>query len=275
MALVRKGAAEEKVNALKAAGVRVETVDISNQKETAEKLSGVGCVVSALQGLRDVIVETQGRLLEAALAASVPRFVPSDYSTDFLEQHAGENRNFDLRREFHQQLSVTAIRATAIFNGAFAEILHYGTPLLNVKEKSVAYWEDPDWRMDFTTMDDTAAYTAAASLDEHAPEALHIASFSVSAKEMADMAGKIAGAPFELKRMGSLEELRSQNKRDREAHPEGERELYPAWQQAQYLQSMFSTHHSQLDNDRYAGLTWASFEDVLRGVLAGASRKGA
>jgi len=40
-------------------------------------------VVSALAGLRDVIVETQAALLDAAIKARVPRFIPSDFSIDF------------------------------------------------------------------------------------------------------------------------------------------------------------------------------------------------
>jgi len=63
-----------------------------------------GIAVSALAGLRDVIVEAQTVLLDAAIKAGVPRFIPSDDSIDFTKFPAGENRNLDLRREFHQRL---------------------------------------------------------------------------------------------------------------------------------------------------------------------------
>jgi len=53
-------------------------------------------------------------------------------------------------------------------------------PLLDFKKKVVGYWEDPDWHMDFTTMDDTGTFSAAAALDASAPRALRIASFQVS-----------------------------------------------------------------------------------------------
>ena len=66
--------------------------------------SRASCVVSALQGLRDVIVETQTVLLDAAIKAEVPRFIPSDYSIDFTKFPPGENRNLDLRRDFHNCL---------------------------------------------------------------------------------------------------------------------------------------------------------------------------
>jgi hypothetical protein len=43
----------------------------------------------------------------------------------------GENRNFDLRREFNEHLdgvSGDIIQTTSILNGAFADLLVYGMP---------------------------------------------------------------------------------------------------------------------------------------------------
>jgi hypothetical protein len=52
---------------------------------TGLRCRGAGCVVSALAGLRPVIVDTQSRLLEAAVAAGVKRLIPSDSSIDFTK----------------------------------------------------------------------------------------------------------------------------------------------------------------------------------------------
>ena len=92
--------------------------------------------MSALQGLRDVIVETQSVLLDAAIKAGVPRFIPSDYSIDFTKFPLGENRNLDLRRDFHERLEKASISATTIFSGAFAEMLTGQMPLI-LDRKSV------------------------------------------------------------------------------------------------------------------------------------------
>ncbi len=43
-------------------------------------------------GLRDVMLERQTVLLEAAIKAGIPRFIPSDYSIDFTKFPPGENR---------------------------------------------------------------------------------------------------------------------------------------------------------------------------------------
>ena len=74
-------------------------------------------------------------------------------------------------------LDKAPIQATSILNGAFAEILTYNIPLLDIKQQQVGYWEDADWKIDFTTMDNTAAFTAAAALDPTTPRFLRIASF--------------------------------------------------------------------------------------------------
>ena len=228
VALARKGVAEDKVRELQSFGATVAIVDMSSAADVSKACAGVACIVSALQGLREVIVETQSVLLYAAINAGVPRFIPSDYSADFTHLPRGENRNFDLRREFHERLDVARIQSTAIFNGAFAEILTYNIPLLDYEKKIVGYWQDPDWSIDFTAMDDTAAYTAAAALDASTPQALRIASFRVSPNELVNLATKLVKTPFKLVRLGSLEDLRAYNKRERAAHPEGENRALPA-----------------------------------------------
>ena len=96
-------------------------------------------MVSALQGLRDVIVETQAVLLDAGVGAGVPRFIPSDFSIDFTRFPPGENRNLDLRRDFHKRLDRASISATTIFNGAFADMLTGQMPLILFKLRRVLY----------------------------------------------------------------------------------------------------------------------------------------
>lgn len=265
-AIVRESSDPEVVRTFKDRGVAVYKTDLSDAETLQEACTGMDCVVSALQGLREVIVEGQQALLEAAVAAGVPRFIPSDYASDFTALEKGENRNFDLRSEFHGVLYQAKIKPTSVFNGAFAEILGSGTPLLDLEQHTVGYWGDADWKMDFTTMDDVAAYVAEAAMDDDTPAILRIAGFQVSAAEIAATAEKVLGVPFALVRMGSVEELAAYNKAERAKHPEGEQELYPRWQQGQYLQSMFSVRMEELDNERYADVNWTGLEDVIRAL---------
>jgi NAD(P)-dependent dehydrogenase (short-subunit alcohol dehydrogenase family) len=141
--LVRHGSARDKLERLERLGVTIANVDFSSASQVALACSGAACVVSALAGLRDVIVEAQTVLLDAAVKAGVPRFIPSDFSIDFTKFPRGENRNLDLRRDFHQRLDKASIRATTIFNGAFAEMLSGQMPLILFKRKRVLY---PAWQ---------------------------------------------------------------------------------------------------------------------------------
>lgn len=252
-ALVRTTADSGKLDHLHELGATVTT-------DMSAAVAGVSCVVSAMQGLGDVIVDAQLALVAAARAAGA-RFIPSDFSTDFRELTPGANRNFDLRRQFHERAGGQGI--TAIFNGAFAEILGYGSPLVDVAKHRTGYFEDADWTMDFTTMDDTAAFAAAAALDADAPAALRCASFQVSARQIADAASRVFGTPFELVKLGNLDELRATNRKARAEQPEGETQVFPPWQRTQYTQSMLETHHASLDNARYPELTWTSLEAAL------------
>jgi NmrA-like family len=263
-AIVRNGSEPEKIAKLTELGAKVITVDMSDVEQLKQACQGASCVVSALAGLHDVIVYSQIKLLDAAISAGVPRFIPSDYSSDFTKLPAGENRNFDLRKEFHQYLDKSPIAATSILNGAFADILGYNVPLYNVKDYSIGYWGNKsDWKIDFTTMDDTADYTAAAAIDSSTPKILRIASFQISPNELVAAGAEVKQQEFKLIPMGSMEDFSASNKQERSAHPEGEKELYPSWQGKQYLHSMFSVQNTPLDNDRYPDVQWTSAIDVL------------
>lgn len=263
-AVVRNGSEPEKIEKLTELGAEVVAVDMSDVQELTVACQGASCVVSALAGLHDVIVDLQSKLLEAAIAAGVPRFIPLGYSSDFTKLPPGENRNFDLRKEFHQHLDKSSIAATSILNGAFADILSYGTPLYNVKNYSVGYWGDKsDWKIDFTTMDNTADYTAAAALDSATPRILRIASFQISPNELVAVGAEVKKKEFKFVPMGSLEDFSASNKKEWAANPEGEKELYPSWQGKQYLHSMFSVQNTPLDNDRYPDVAWTSTLDVI------------
>ena len=262
-ALVRTETDSTRVDQLTARGANVVRVELADIRQLTEACAGAACVVSALQGLRDVIVDVQTGLLEAAVAAEVPRFIPSDYSTDFTQLPPGENRNFDLRREFHERLATADIAATSIFNGAFAEVLTYNIPLLDFQKRSVGYWEDVEWRIDFTTMDDTAAFTAAAALDPTTPRWLRIASFQISPRELAAAAEDVIHQSYTLNRLGRRDELAAYTRHERAAHPEGEHELMPRWQQMQYMLGMFSAQNNPLDNARYPDIHWTSAREML------------
>ncbi|MCJ8167098.1 NmrA family NAD(P)-binding protein [Pontibacter sp. E15-1] len=263
-ALVRSSSDSETINRLENLGAKVFRVTHWNVGELTTACLGASCVVSALSGLREVIVVAQKVLLDAAIAAGVPRFIPSDYSLDFTKFTDGENRNLDWRREFHEYLDKTAISATTIFNGAFAELLTDQMPVIHFKQKLVVYWRNADYRWNFTTMDNTAEYTANAALDPSTPRFLRIAGDQVSPRHIQAIMREITGEKFRLLRAGGKGLLGIIISMARLAAP-GKENLYPAWQGMQYMQNMVDerSRMSSLDNNRYPAIHWTSVKEVL------------
>jgi hypothetical protein len=267
-AIVRASTDPEKIKVLEKMGVTIFEIDLNDVNQIAEACNGVSCVVSSLAGLSDVIIDLQKNVLNGALQAGVPRFIPSDFCSNYNDLVPGENRNFDLRRDFKKYLDEAPIKASSIYNGCFADILKYNTPILNLKNDSIGYWgEKADWKLDFTTMDNTAAFTAEVALDDTAPRNSEIASFQVSPNMLATMVKELSGKDFRIYKISGMEDFQASIKKQRAEYPAGENELYAKWQQGQYMYSMFSTQHEELSNMRYKNLTWTTSEEYLKSFI--------
>ena len=264
IALVRNTSDVVKLNNLEKLGAKVVKVNLNNIDEIAKACEGVTCVVSALAGLRNTIIDAQKVLLDGAVKAGVPRFIPSDFSLDFRDLIVGNNRNLDLRREFHQYLDQVNIESTTIFNGPFTDLLTDQMPMILFKFHKILYWGNPQQKMDFTTMDDTAAFTAKVAMDEASPRYLRIAGDQLNVKEIAAIMTELSGKKYGLIKAGGVGFLNMMIKIGKTFVP-AENDLYPAWQGMQYMRDMIEgrvdiTNH---DNNRYPDIKWTSIKDVL------------
>lgn len=268
-ALVRPGTPAEKAAGLD--GAEIVQVDLGDASALQAALSGVDVVISALNGLRDIIVDAQTNLLNAAVAAKVARFIPSDYAADITKLEPGENRNFDLRREFRARLLAAPIRSTSVLNGGFMELLQRARTV-DSKAHTVSHFGSPDQPLDYTTMPDVAAFTAAAALDPEAPEILRVAGDVVTPRELAGLASELSGTPYSLVSLGSVEDLGAMINAERAAHPEAETEVFPRFQQLQYMHNMATGRAklTPLDNARY-GIKTTTIRELLAPSLRAAS----
>ncbi len=233
--IARPGTSPKRLEKLRKYQLEIVEADLHARAKVVEACRGASCVISSLLGLESTLVDAQTALLEAAVEAGVPRFIPSDYAMDFAKIEPGVNRNFDIHKKFRERLLSSPIRSTSILNGAFMDLLIGEAPLVLSKIKRILYWgENPEQQIDFTTMDNTAAYTAAAALDLDAPKILRISGEQISAAKLAK------DAPF------------------------------PVWQGMQYLYCMFegSGMLTPLDNARYPNMHWTSVGEVLRNYMS-------
>ena len=265
-ALVRPASSQgAEAESLRRQGVAVVVVDLADEAGLTAACAGATCVVSALSGLHGTIVEAQTRLLAAAVATGVPRFIPSDFSAEFRELPEGANRNFDLRREFQRRLEAAPIQATSILNGMFADLLTGQAPVVLSGPRRVVYWGSADQPLDFTTMRNTAEYTAAAALDAATPRYLRIAGEVATMRQVQQAASAASGQPYRLLRAGSLGLLAGLIKLTRALLPARE-EVFPPWQGMQYLHNMLSGKAKlgePLDTGRYPAIRWTPLREVL------------
>ncbi len=263
-AIVRASGNQEKIKHLETLGINIYKVNNWTVEELANACNGASCVVCAMAGLGDVILDAQTILLDAAIAARVPRFIPSDYSLDFTKFSDGENRNLDLRRKFHNYLDNTVIASTSIFNGAFTELLTGQMPLLFFKQKLVMYWGAADHPWNFTTMDDTAAYTANVALDVSTPRYLRIAGDQISPREIKAVIDTITGQKFKFIKTGG-QGLLGLIIKIAKTFSLSKHTLYPAWQGMQYMHNMIDKRSkiSKLDNNRYPEMHWTTVKELL------------
>jgi nucleoside-diphosphate-sugar epimerase len=263
-ALVRHDASGIDRERLVALGATLVAADVADVGSVAAVCEGVTCVVSALNGLQDVIIGRQGVLLDAAVKAGVPRFIPSDYAADFTRTRPGDNRNFDVRRQFMARADRAPIKVTSILNGAFMDMLGAEMPIIQPGLHRVLYWSDADQLLDFTTKDDVAAYVAAAALDETTPRILRIVGDSVSVRDIAAAMTRVTGERYRTLWVGSIGLLSMMISVAKRVAPQPGA-AFPPWQGMQYMRDQFSGRAklTPLDNDRYPGLRWTSVPEQL------------
>jgi uncharacterized protein YbjT (DUF2867 family) len=249
---------------LESAGATPVEADYEDAASLRRACEGASCVVSALNGLEPVMLGMQGKLIEAAVAAGVPRFIPSDYSLDFTKTRPGDNRNMDLRRAFMARIDGMPIKVTSVLNGAFADLLTGTAPIVLHKQRKILYWGNADQPLDFTAKDDVAAYVADVALDAAAPRFLRIAGATVSPRQLAALMTELTGQKFGLLRPGGIGLLSALIRIAHTLTPRSDA-VFPAWQGMQYLRDMASGRGKlePLDNDRYGKRPWTSARDVL------------
>lgn len=263
--LVRKTSDTSKLAEHKHENVSIISVDYNNEDELISHLKNADVVVSVLSGLGDVIIDTQARLLNAAIKAGVNRFIPSDFSSDFTNLQGGKNRNLDFRKKFHDILNKANIKSTSIFNGAFMELTTGEMPLIMFDKNKILHWGSKDVLMDFTHTCNIASYTAKAAMDDHAPRYLKIAGERISPSQVADLMSSLTNSQFKLFRPGGIGLFNFVIKLTRFFSP-SKNVLYPAWQGMQYMRDMMEGRIDvvQNDNARYKDVQWISLSDHLK-----------
>jgi NAD(P)-dependent dehydrogenase (short-subunit alcohol dehydrogenase family) len=232
---------------------------------------GVSSVVSAVQGGPETIVDAQVRFLRAARQAGARRFIASDYSLNLFTVPEGDNVASDVRREFARRAEGERgdVEVVHVMNGAFLDrrVLFGFLGAVNLQKREAYRWGDGHEEMQFTTYDDTAAYTAAAALDERrVPDQLFVAEDSLTFDRLVKEIEAGLGAPITVRSLGSFSDLDGEIAKRYAAAPAN----VPAWLPLMYWRAMLSGSGTlgPLMNDRYPDIRPTGVREYVSRYLA-------
>jgi nucleoside-diphosphate-sugar epimerase len=204
----------DKASLMAQRGAEVVEGDIGPRHDDAlaSLCDGAVAVVCAAQGGPDVIIEGQRRVLAAARKAGVRRFIPSDFSFDFARLSEGENINSDWRRRFAEMAEAErgSTDVVHVLNGCFLDrhVLFGFLGAFDLQAGTAYVWGDGDQPMDFTSMRDTAQYTAEAAADESdVPDVFSIAGDVLTFGDLVRAYELGSGRRLAINRLGSLTDL--------------------------------------------------------------------
>ncbi len=207
-ALVRNPTRTKELRDLTARGMEVTPGDILRPETLGPATEGVTAIISAVGNDEQLIVEGQTNLLRAAEANQVKRFIPSDFALDYRKLSMGDSVNLDMRKKFLPRLLDSTVAHTSILNGAFMEMIQYGT--VDPEKGLLNYWGDGHQKLDFTHSSDAAKYTAAAVADPAmANEVLQVVGEETNYVDLAETYFRATGKRLNLNRLGSTDDLKA------------------------------------------------------------------
>jgi nucleoside-diphosphate-sugar epimerase len=235
------------------AGRGVEIVE-GSVLDSVERLARVvedsEVIISAVQGGDEVVTQGQVNLLRAAEKAGVPRMIPSDFAIDLFRLDYGDNVFLDHRKKADEAFGDSHVQPTSVLVGAFIEVMTAPfIEMIDWDRGTFSYWGDGDQPCDFTTVADTAAYTAAVALDPGtAGRPVRVAGDVLSMKEFHAAVERGSGHRLELRNQGSVEDLAAEIRRRKavSASPTGYVALQYAWAMVSGKAKL-----DPLDNARY------------------------
>jgi len=230
-------------------------------------LAGTSACICCYLGDRELMTDGQKLLIDACVAEGVPRYIASDYSLDFSKLAFGDHPGKDPMKHVQVYLEElekkNKIKGVHVLNGAFMEVIW--APFLgmvNAAEGIFRYFGTGDEKLDMTTYEDTAKFTAEVAVDPNANGFVKFLGDKKSVKELAQLYHQAYGVEPQVQHLGSLEDLYAKMTAAFKENPAN----YYAWMGMfyQYYMLKGTTSLDSLDNERYPSVKPITVEDFLK-----------
>ena len=224
----------------------------------------VDTIISAVQGNEDVIVEGQKNLIEAAEKTGVAKMIPSDFSVDIHKLDYADSVWLAPRKQANEAFEGRSVRPISVLNGAFMEVaINPMLGIVNWEDNIFTYWGDDQTLCDFTSINDSAKFTAAVAVDDSfSGRSLRVAGDVLSMRKLHELYEEFAGRKLEYRCGGTISDLKEKIAIIRKKDPSN----IPAYGLYQSLYVMMSGKGKldPLDNARYSDFEPLTFREFLR-----------
>jgi hypothetical protein len=149
---------------------RIKLFEASATDTTALRrgLANTSTCICCYLGDATLMTEGQKTLIDACIAEKVPRYMASDWSLDFRGLKLGDHPNKDPMKHIQAYLEekTAEIKGVHVLNGAFMEVMWAPHGFVNAAKGTFKYSGTGDEKLEMTTMEDCAKYTAEVAVDE-------------------------------------------------------------------------------------------------------------
>ncbi|KAF5009963.1 hypothetical protein FDECE_3870 [Fusarium decemcellulare] len=218
------------ISALSKAGFKVSVLSRISSSSTDTTFMGVSMVksdytfeslVSAFTG-QDAVISTlptaniagQKTIIDAAAAAKVKRFLPSEFgsdtSVDGLEKMAPFLKGKQEVMEYVRTKEAEGLTWTALFTGPWIDWMlleGHGLLCIDVKSKTTSLVDAGEPRFTTTTIANVAEATAAILLrpNETKDQYVHIGSFNLNQKQIVEVLERLSGTKVSITHLSNAE----------------------------------------------------------------------
>ena len=236
------------------------------------------------------MIDGQQTLIDACIAEGVPRYIASDWSLDFrglkLGDHPAKDPMKHVQAYLEKKEGEGKIKGVHVLNGAFMEVVWASfLGYVDAEKGTFRYFGTGDEKLEMTTYEDAARFTAEVAVDPNANGFLkggcslelagsrHVLVIDLcdilvlgdrkSVKELAQLYEKRYGVKPEIQQMGSLDELYEKMQIAFKNAPQNPFIWMGMFYQF-YMQNG-STQLGELDNTRYLVVKPVNVEEFLKG----------